>query len=116
MAIQCPFCGAQYDATLFQFDNWVLCDCGQVMTGKGPHRAYLSPGETPARRSMEELRRAADRISFLIVASDYQRIDIQIEIGTLRERCREFFPDRMELFEMIYGARFRRLWRQFREF
>jgi uncharacterized protein (TIGR02453 family) len=28
MAITCPHCGANFDATLFQFDHRVRCDCG----------------------------------------------------------------------------------------
>src|SRR5579871_319894 len=28
MAITCPKCGAQFDATLFEFGNRVRCDCG----------------------------------------------------------------------------------------
>lgn len=28
MAIQCPKCGAEYDATLFAFGHVVHCDCG----------------------------------------------------------------------------------------
>jgi hypothetical protein len=31
----------------------------------------------------------------------------------LRSLCREMFPDRLELFEMVYQARFKRLWEQF---
>ena len=28
MAIKCPQCGAEYDATLFTFDRKLKCDCG----------------------------------------------------------------------------------------
>ena len=28
MAITCPQCGRQYDATLFQFGREIRCDCG----------------------------------------------------------------------------------------
>ncbi|MDD4270708.1 MAG: hypothetical protein PHO07_05790 [Pirellulales bacterium] len=28
MAITCRRCGAEYDATLFQFDHCIQCDCG----------------------------------------------------------------------------------------
>ncbi len=31
MAILCPRCGRQYDATLFQFGRLVTCDCGEVL-------------------------------------------------------------------------------------
>ncbi len=61
-----------------------------------------------------ELQRRADRISSLIVASDYPAIDVVIEIRKLRDFAEEHFPGRMYLFEGIYGKRFRRLWEQFR--
>lgn len=63
----------------------------------------------------KNLRREADRISSLIVASDYPAIDIVIEIRNLREYVEENMPDRLDLFEMIYESRFKRLWHQFRE-
>jgi len=60
------------------------------------------------------LQRQADRISVLIVSSDYPEIDIYIEVSKLREWCDENFPEKYGLFEMIYGRRFLRLWQQFR--
>jgi hypothetical protein len=60
------------------------------------------------------LQREADRICFLIVASDYPAVDVAIEIRKLREYALEEFPGRGDLFRMIYESRFRRLWRQFR--
>jgi hypothetical protein len=59
--------------------------------------------------------RKADRIAFLIVASDYERIDVEIEKAELREECARLFPDKLELYEMIYESRFQRLWEQFRD-
>jgi len=64
---------------------------------------------------MQELAYLADRVCMHILTSDYPDIDIEIEIANLRERCRELFPDRMELFDMIYLSRFERLIQQFRE-
>ena len=61
-----------------------------------------------------ELQREADSIGSLIVASDYPAIDIVIQIGRLKEFVEAQFPDRVWLFELIYGSRFRRLWEQFR--
>lgn len=61
------------------------------------------------------LKRRADRISFLIVATDLPEIDLLIEEENLRVDCRRMFPDRMDLFEMIYAARFKRLKEQFRQ-
>jgi hypothetical protein len=59
--------------------------------------------------------RKADRIAFLIVASDYERIDVEIEKAELREECARVFPDKLDLYDMIYGSRFQRLWEQFRD-
>jgi hypothetical protein len=61
-----------------------------------------------------ELRHRADRISSLILSSDYPEIDIQIEISGLRRWCREHMPDRLDLFDRVYGSRFKRLMTQFR--
>jgi hypothetical protein len=61
------------------------------------------------------LQRKADRLSSLIVASDYPDVDIDVEIAALRRWCRNHLPDRLELFEMVYVSRFRRLREQFRD-
>ena len=72
----------------------------------------IRPGRTldPA----EDLKRQADRICSLIVASDYPDVDIDIEIGNLRKWCEGHLPERRDLFELIYMSRFRRLREQFR--
>jgi hypothetical protein len=108
MSIRCPQCGAEYDVALFQFGIAFRCACGTLV--RGEHIEAADREEAAYR----ELQRAADRISFLIVATDYPQIDIEIERRNLRELCRRLFPDKMDLFEMIYSARFRRLWEQFR--
>ena len=59
--------------------------------------------------------RKADRIAFLIVASDYERVDVEIEKAELREECARLFPDKLELYDMIYESRFQRLLEQFRD-
>jgi hypothetical protein len=59
--------------------------------------------------------RKADKIAFLIVASDYERIDVEIEKSELREECARQFPDKLDLYDMIYESRFQRLWEQFRD-
>jgi hypothetical protein len=69
-----------------------------------------SPTADPARI----LRRKADRLAFLIVASDYPDVDIDVEIAALRRWVDRWLPDRRELFELIYVSRFRRLREQFR--
>jgi hypothetical protein len=60
-----------------------------------------------------ELQRRADRVTSLILFSDYPDVDIEIEIINLRRWCAERWPDRLELFEMLYVSRFRRLREQF---
>jgi len=67
------------------------------------------------RRNMVGLSRMADRVCTLILNCDYPDVDVLIEQEKVRWRCEELFPDRMDLYEMIYEARFRRLWEQFRE-
>lgn len=66
------------------------------------------------RRSQRELSALADAVCRLIVSTDYPEIDIAIEIEKVRSRCEELFPDRLELFEMVYGSRFDRLREQWR--
>ena len=62
---------------------------------------------------MREVQRMADRVCTLIL-SDLPAIDIEIEKNKVREWCLELYPDREELYEMIYESRFQRLWEQFR--
>ena len=70
---------------------------------------------TDPRERMREVGRMADRVCTLILSSDLPAIDIEIEKNKVRERCLELYPDREELYEMVYESRFQRLWDQFRE-
>jgi hypothetical protein len=126
MAIPCPRCNRQYDITLFEFGRKVVCECGEVISAEGVFPPDLAGRRDPirtqekeeakrvARQHMEVLRRAADRLCTLILLSDYPEIDLEIEKAKVRELAEELFPNRMELYEMIYESRFRRLWEQFR--
>jgi hypothetical protein len=144
MTILCPACGSAYDPTLFQFGIPFRCDCGALVDDTHRISANLDIDEKgrmvllvrtsaenaqqrmdairqAARRALlaeerklRELQLAADRISFLITATDYPASDIAIETRKARKLCERLFPDRVYLFDMIYGARFRRLWAQFR--
>jgi hypothetical protein len=67
------------------------------------------------RQEQRELAKMADRVCQLIVTSDYADVDVAIEKEKVRARCEELFPDRMELYEMIYESRFQRLWDQWRD-
>ena len=70
---------------------------------------------TEENEKLAAFQRKADRIAFLIVASDYERIDVEIEKAELREECARQFPGKLELYDMIYESRFQRLWEQFRD-
>lgn len=126
MAISCPRCSRQYDVTLFEFGGKVICECGEIISAEGLFPPGVSgrrdairtqenaDAKRRARHQMETLRRAADRVCTLILLSDYPEIDVEIEKAKVRELAMELFPNRMELYEMIYESRFRRLWEQFR--
>lgn len=61
-----------------------------------------------------EIRRRADRIAALILHSDLPKVDVEIEIRGFRDHVLGLLPDKAELFEAVYVARFRRLWSQWR--
>lgn len=62
----------------------------------------------------ERLKRDSHRICSLILNSDMEWIDISIEINNMRELCAMEDPDKLDLFEAVYAARFNRLWEQWR--
>jgi len=66
-------------------------------------------------RNLRAFQRKADDLSRLILNTDVPWVDIEIRIDTLRQEARRLFPQRMELFERVYVARYRRLWSQWRE-
>ena len=124
MALSCPNCRRQLDSTLFQFGREVLCLCGNLLKEEEMNRETAPPPalevrivsrEWLKRTRQRKLGRMADEICLLIINSDYPRVDIDIRVEQVRAACEELFPDRMELFEMVYRSRFERLWTQFRE-
>ncbi len=122
MAVYCPRCERQYDVTLFEFGRTVRCECGAFVGSPGSgvsasHITVSRPTEVQAaaaRAACDRLRLAADHVCRMILSRDYADIDIEIERGRVRDLCAELFPDRMDLYEMIYESRFERLWAQFR--
>jgi len=66
------------------------------------------------REKMREIQRMANRVCVLILNTDLPAIDIEIEKNKVRERCLDLYPDREDLYDMIYESRFQRLWEQFR--
>lgn len=114
MSIRCPYCGNEYDATLFVFNRMIKCICGNTI--RFEHREFLSGEEYQIEeKKIREIKNFADRIAFLIVSTDYPEIDIMIEKERLRERIGELFPDRAYLYDLIYEPRFQRLFEQFRQ-
>ena len=116
MAIRCPHCKREYDVTLFEFEKTVKCICGNVISLQHKETlAGLSDAHKEEDEKITKIKNLADKIAFLIVSTDYPRIDIEIEKENFRERINELFPDKSYLYELIYEPRFRRLEEQFRK-
>ena len=115
MAVRCSYCGRDYDVTLFEFGRSITCVCGETVTFK---HEQIADESLLARKvediKVREITTMADRIASLITGSDYPLIDIYIEEQRLRERISELFPDKIDLYDLIYEPRFRRLKEQFR--
>jgi hypothetical protein len=60
------------------------------------------------------LQRMADRVASMIVTSCYSDLDCALAERELRMECLSLLPDRIDLFDLVYAARFRRLREQFR--
>jgi hypothetical protein len=97
----CPRCERQHDLSEIDSGAPAYCACGAV----------LYPGP---RARMRLIRQRADLVCRMILTSACPSVEIALERGRLRELARSFFPDRMELYEMIYESRFDRLIEQFR--
>lgn len=80
---------------------------GEAMAACGGR--YLVDQSMTDREFLAGLQRYHTRICNMIFHMDIEWIDIEIQINEMREFCREHCPDRLELFEMIYPNRFRRL-------
>lgn len=60
------------------------------------------------------LQRRVDRLCSLIITSTVTDGRIHDERYILRHQASWLFPNRMDLYDLIYESRFRRLWQQFR--
>ena len=60
------------------------------------------------------LQRQADRVASMIVTSCYTDLECAQAERELRMECLVLLPDRMELYDLVYTSRFRRLREQFR--
>jgi hypothetical protein len=115
LLVSCRRCGASYARVLLDPEGPARCRCGDLLDTSGPEPHFVDGEALHAEEAkLRELSRAADQVCSMIVASDCPRIDVDIQRAELRRRARRLFPDKMELYEMIYESRFRRLWEQFR--
>jgi hypothetical protein len=64
---------------------------------------------------VEKLKRKADLVCTLIFCERIPDETIAGERRLLRQWCQKFLPDRLELYDMVYEARFDRLIAQFRK-
>jgi hypothetical protein len=115
LLVECEGCGQSYARVLLAPAPSPVCRCGRALSLEGEVPQFVDR-ETVVREEnrVSELARAAERLAFLIVATDCPRIDVEIERASLRRRCQVLFPDKMDLYEMVYESRFARLWQQFR--
>lgn len=107
MAIYCPRCERQYPSALLADGRTILCACGVRVA---PPRA----SRTDRHRDQVLLGQRADHLCRMILSSECPDVEVALERGRVRALAESLFPDRMELYEMIYESRFDRLWQQFR--
>jgi hypothetical protein len=74
----------------------------------------LVPWEREDEDPAGALQRQADRVAQMILTSSYSDFECALAERELRMECLRLCPDRMELYDWIYTARFRRLREQFR--
>ncbi|MBI3316608.1 MAG: hypothetical protein HYZ85_01210 [Candidatus Omnitrophica bacterium] len=117
MAIHCPKCGMKHDVVKFEEGRRVKCRCGLkldlglMQTVDDFLRFFESEKE---RKKAKEIQDHAEQICQMILDEHSADIDIEIAKQKLREKVESYFPDKLETYRMIYEARFRRLWEQFR--
>jgi hypothetical protein len=115
LLVQCSQCGQSYARVFLDAERAPRCRCGEPLLKLGAEPQFVDREAFVGEENrLGELQRAADRVSFLIVATDCPRVDIDIQRAELRRRCKTLFPDKMDLFDLLYESRFRRLWEQFR--
>lgn len=117
MPIRCPKCGLKHDGVEFESGRRVKCRCGLKLdlslmeTVEDFLRYFESEDE---RKKAKEIQEDARQICQMILDENRPAVDIEIAKDHLKGKVEKFFPDKMEVYRMIYGARFKRLWEQFR--
>ncbi|MFH1862678.1 MAG: hypothetical protein ABH878_07685 [bacterium] len=68
----------------------------------------LTPEQRIEDRKLRTLQRLVDAAGRLIVTGSLSRPEAERLAQNTREAAQRIIPDQMELYELIYGARFRR--------
>jgi hypothetical protein len=111
--VTCHQCGRSYARSLLSGSE-ARCRCGARLLDSRTPGSVDPEALQQEEAALQELRRLTDHISFLIVATDTPRVDVDIEKANVRRRCAELFPDKLHVFDLVYESRFQRLWDQFR--
>ena len=116
MPIRCPRCGAKHDVVEFEAGQSIDCRCGfKLDFSLDTVDDFLRYSESETEREKaREIQQDAQDICRMILDEQGPEVDIEIAKEKLEEKVARFFPDKMEVYRMIYGARFKRLWDQFR--
>ena len=117
MAIKCPKCGFLHDVAKLEEGRKLKCRCGfkinlSLIETADDFLRYCEGAEE--RKRAKEIQGDAQLICQMILDEMYPAVDIEIAKSKLEEKVKKFFPDKMETYRMIYEARFKRLWDQFR--
>ena len=113
MSIQCPNCKKEYDITLFQFDKKVKCDCGTFVSLS--KEMYVTTEREIEHSNYRKLQLSVDKVCSLILNESVPENIIERAKLDALNICKKYFPDKIDLFEMIYSNRFKRLYSQFRK-
>ncbi len=107
----------KHDVVEFESGRRIKCRCGLkldislMQTVEDFLRYFESEDE---RKKAKEIQDDAQQICQMILDDHCPAVDIEIAKDRLREKVEKLFPDKMEAYRMIYEARFKRLWEQFR--
>ena len=117
MPIHCPKCGRTHDVVEFEEGQSVTCRCGQKLDMAlfetiGDFLRYFENEEE--REKAKIIQSDAEQICRMILNEDCPDVDIEIAKENLKEKVQNLFPEKMETYRIIYEARFKRLWDQFR--
>ncbi len=121
MIIRCPYCDNEYEDFLLKDGQKFTCRCGRELDEQViSELSYLSKILENSEVCREEnnllrIKILSERIVSYILDPDFPDIDIEIEKANLRELIKELFPNRANLYNLIYETRFERISKQFRD-